>query len=106
MSKNLPANKANKMSKGVAQKVKNTLTFQRLEHYRLLVYKMAEDAFAEENIPEIPLQPLKGRPGRYRTVKQLNDDVKQFFLWCGDNGALPTISALSLHLGWYCKAEI
>ena len=84
-----------------SKRVKDTVTYFRLEKYKTLLHQIADDTFRDDRIPQIELKPLKGRPGRYRTTEQLNNDVKSFFHWCGDNWALPTIKLLSLRLGWY-----
>ena len=85
----------------VPAKVKATVTYQRQEKYRRVVHDMVDSVFADDKLPVIELKPLKGRPGRYRTAKALADDVKRFFKWSADNQVVPTITSLSLYLGWY-----
>ena len=82
-------------------KVKDTVTYFRQQKFKNLMHQLAEETFKDENIPDIKLD-LKHN-ARYKTTKQLNDDVKRFFMWCGDNLALPTVNSLSLYLGWYTE---
>ena len=80
-------------------KVKDTVTFFRLEKYKSVINQLVEETFTDESLPQIPLK--HGNNVKYKSFKALQDDVKRFFKWCADNWALPTVNSLSLFLGWY-----
>lgn len=86
-------------TKEPSAKIKGTVTYHREQKFKQIMYFLADEVFSDSNLPDLELN-LKHN-ARYKTLKQLSDDVKLFFRWCGDYCALPTVNSLSLFLGWY-----